>query len=167
MCWCVVVVVVVVVGWWWLFWLVVVVVCVCVSWSVVVVVVVIFVVVVVVVVCGGGGGRGRGVMVLVVVFVVVCVVVVVVCGGGGADDVYDVCVSPYTPTHASDSGDRTPGSKLLVSPSHTEPSTAHSCKPSTAQKLFSGNALRANTNCQVQGAQGNTATEASTMHTSP
>ena len=38
-------------------------------------------------------------------------------GGGGWDLVYDVCVSPITPTkHAPNSGGRTPGSKLPASP---------------------------------------------------
>ena len=33
-------------------------------------------------------------------------------GGGGADVMYDTCLCRYAPTHATNSGGRTPGSKL-------------------------------------------------------
>ena len=78
------------------------------------------------------------------------------------------CVSPYTPTHALNSGDRTPGSELPV---HSPPSPRHVTAVShrRLQKLFSG--------CQIQGAHESSVqistcnylgrtTEASTVHTS-
>ena len=37
-------------------------------------------------------------------------------GGGGADVMYDTCLCRYAPTHATNSGGRTPGSKLPASP---------------------------------------------------
>ena len=38
------------------------------------------------------------------------------CGGCGADVMYDTCLCRYKPTHATNSGGRTPGSKLPASP---------------------------------------------------
>ena len=52
------------------------------------------------------GWVGRGGVVVVVVVVVV----------GGADVMYDTCLCRYAPTHATNSGGRTPGSKLPASP---------------------------------------------------
>ena len=40
------------------------------------------------------------------------------CGGCGADVMYDTCLCRYAPTHATNSGGRTPGSKLPASPPH-------------------------------------------------
>ena len=37
-------------------------------------------------------------------------------GGGGSDVIYDTCLCRYAPTHATNSGGRTPGSKLPASP---------------------------------------------------
>ena len=53
------------------------------------------------------------------VLVLWCVVVVCCggCGGGcGTDVMYDTCLCRYAPTHATNSGGGTPGSKLPASP---------------------------------------------------
>ena len=66
---------------------------------------------------GGGGGCGSdGVFDVYTGSHVPGVVVVACCGCGGTDVTYDTCLCRYAPTHATNSGGRTPGSKLPVSP---------------------------------------------------